>query len=64
MSHSAQPSHREHKQKAKTQVSCGVITVSDTRTRETDTSGQLILLLDSVDLSIYQMRIFRPVLSC
>jgi molybdenum cofactor biosynthesis protein B len=43
MSHVAQPSHREHKEQAKTQVSCGVITVSDTRTRETDTSGQLIL---------------------
>jgi molybdenum cofactor biosynthesis protein B len=43
MSHAAQPSHREHKDKAKQQVSCGVITVSDTRTRETDTSGQLIV---------------------
>jgi len=43
MSNAAQPSHREHKEKAQTQVSCGVITVSDTRTRETDTSGQLIL---------------------
>jgi len=43
MSNHTQPSHREHKEKAKTQVSCGVITVSDTRTRETDTSGQLIL---------------------
>jgi molybdenum cofactor biosynthesis protein B len=43
MSQAAEPSHREHKQKAKTQVSCGVVTVSDTRTRETDTSGQLIL---------------------
>jgi len=45
MSASGQPSHREHKAQAKTQVSCGVITVSDTRTRETDTSGQLILSL-------------------
>ncbi len=35
-------SHEEHKDKAKRQVSCGVITVSDTRTEETDTSGKLI----------------------
>ncbi len=42
MSSHPQPSHREHKEKAKTQVSCGVVTVSDTRTPETDTSGQLI----------------------
>lgn len=34
--------HREHKEKAKRRVSCGVITVSDTRTEETDTSGKLI----------------------
>jgi molybdenum cofactor biosynthesis protein B len=43
MSQAAQPSHRGHKQQAKTQVSCGVVTVSDTRTRETDTSGQLVV---------------------
>ncbi len=37
------PSHKVHKEKARTGVSCGVITVSDTRTKETDKSGQLIL---------------------
>lgn len=35
-------SHQEHKEKAKLRVLCGVITVSDTRTEETDTSGKLI----------------------
>lgn len=37
------PSHREHKEQAQSSIRCGVITVSDTRTRETDKSGQLIL---------------------
>jgi molybdenum cofactor biosynthesis protein B len=36
------PSHREHKAHGEPKVSCGVITVSDTRTPETDTSGRLI----------------------
>lgn len=36
------PSHKEHKEKAKTRIGCGIITVSDTRTPETDKSGQLI----------------------
>ncbi len=34
--------HREHKDRAPRRVSCVVITCSDTRTEETDTSGQLI----------------------
>lgn len=60
MSHSAQPSHREHKEKAKTQVSCGVVTVSDTRTRETDTSGQLILsLLEQAGHRVSQYHIIK-----
>jgi len=37
------PSHKEHKDKASRSVRCGVVTVSDTRTEETDKSGQLIL---------------------
>jgi molybdenum cofactor biosynthesis protein B len=46
----ATPGHREHgfqqhKAHANVRVSCGVITVSDTRTKETDKSGQLILEL-------------------
>ncbi|ALA58158.1 MogA/MoaB family molybdenum cofactor biosynthesis protein [Nitrospira moscoviensis] len=36
------PSHKEHKHRAPKSVSCMVITCSDTRTPETDTSGQLI----------------------
>jgi molybdenum cofactor biosynthesis protein B len=60
MSHSAQPSHREHKEKAKTQVSCGVVTVSDTRTRETDTSGQLILsMLEKAGHRVSQYHIIK-----
>lgn len=41
----ATPGHQEHKAHANVHVSCGVITVSDTRTKETDKSGQLILEL-------------------
>jgi molybdenum cofactor biosynthesis protein B len=44
--HSKRPTtartHHEHKQQAPQQVACVVITCSDTRTAETDTSGQLI----------------------
>jgi len=36
------PSHKEHKHHAPKSVGCMVITCSDTRTVETDTSGQLI----------------------
>lgn len=36
------PSHKEHKERAPTRVGCMVITCSDTRTPETDTSGWLI----------------------
>lgn len=60
MTHVAQPSHREHKEKAKRQVSCGVITVSDTRTRETDTSGQLILsMLERAGHRVSQYHIIK-----
>ncbi|HEX9843438.1 MAG TPA: MogA/MoaB family molybdenum cofactor biosynthesis protein [bacterium] len=36
------PSHQAHRQQAKASIACGVITVSDTRTEDTDKSGQLI----------------------
>lgn len=36
------PSHHEHKHHAPSSIGCMVITCSDTRTQETDTSGQLI----------------------
>ncbi len=39
---SATPSHKEHKHHAPKSIGCMVITCSDTRTPETDTSGQLI----------------------
>lgn len=38
----ALPSHKEHKEQAPARVGCMVITCSDTRTPETDTSGWLI----------------------
>ena len=41
--HSPSPSHREHKQQAPERARCVVITCSDTRTRETDTSGSLVM---------------------
>lgn len=31
----------QHRQEAPTTVSCMIVTVSDTRTKDTDTSGQL-----------------------
>lgn len=34
---------REHRSTSPTQVRCGVVTVSDTRTLETDTSGQTLV---------------------
>ncbi|MFW6040218.1 MAG: MogA/MoaB family molybdenum cofactor biosynthesis protein [Thermoplasmatota archaeon] len=34
--------HKEHKRKAPEEVRCKIITVSDTRKKEDDTSGQLI----------------------
>ena len=40
--HQPQQSHKEHKEHAPRRVSCLVITCSDTRTVDTDTSGQLI----------------------
>jgi molybdopterin adenylyltransferase len=38
----ATPSHQVHRQQAQASIACGVITVSDTRTEDTDKSGQLI----------------------
>ena len=38
----ASPSHAEHKARGPASLGCGIITCSDTRTLETDTSGQLI----------------------
>ncbi len=35
-------SHLEHKKEALKNLSCGIITISDTRTEETDESGRLI----------------------
>lgn len=40
-----QPTHHEHKAHAPAKVRCLVITCSDTRTPETDTSGRLIMKL-------------------
>jgi molybdenum cofactor biosynthesis protein B len=40
-----QPTHHEHKAHAPTKVGCLVITCSDTRTTDTDTSGKLIMKL-------------------
>jgi molybdenum cofactor biosynthesis protein B len=39
------PSHQQHKAHAPAKVHCLVITCSDTRTTETDTSGRLIMKL-------------------
>ncbi|MFM8552793.1 MAG: molybdenum cofactor biosynthesis protein B [Nitrospiraceae bacterium] len=36
------PSHQEHKSQAPARIGCMVITCSDTRTQETDTSGWLV----------------------
>lgn len=41
----SQPTHHEHKAHAPIKVRCLVITCSDTRTEETDTSGRLIMKL-------------------
>jgi molybdenum cofactor biosynthesis protein B len=38
-------SHLEHKAQAPRQVSCAVLTISDTRSEETDTAGQAIVSL-------------------
>ncbi|MGB0910727.1 MAG: MogA/MoaB family molybdenum cofactor biosynthesis protein, partial [Nitrospirales bacterium] len=40
--HKPHPSHLEHKDKGPTEIGCMVVTCSDTRDQETDTSGQLI----------------------
>ena len=36
------PSHEAHRAEARKGISCGIVTVSDTRTEETDKSGALI----------------------
>ena len=41
--HQSKPSHKEHKAAAPRSVPCMVITCSDTRTPENDTSGALIM---------------------
>ncbi|MBI4641828.1 MAG: molybdenum cofactor biosynthesis protein MoaB [Candidatus Tectomicrobia bacterium] len=52
--------HEEHKQAAQRSLSCAVITVSDTRTEETDTSGRLILdLLKEEKHNIAEYTIIR-----
>ena len=43
VAHREQTSHQQHKTAAPSSVSCMVITCSDTRTPETDTSGALIM---------------------
>lgn len=42
MAQQSHRAHREHKEQAPRHVACFIITCSDTRTEETDTSGQLI----------------------
>jgi molybdenum cofactor biosynthesis protein B len=42
MAEQVHQAHREHKEHAPRRVSCLIITCSDTRTEETDTSGRLI----------------------
>ncbi len=37
-----EPSHQDHKKQAPRRIGCAVITCSDTRTAETDTSGRLM----------------------
>jgi molybdopterin adenylyltransferase len=43
MSHSESPSVREHRAAAPDSIRCAVLTLSDTRTMETDTSGGFII---------------------
>lgn len=43
--HPPHATHLEHKAQAPARVGCMVITCSDTRTRDTDTSGQVIMRL-------------------
>ena len=40
--HTAQPSHVSHKAHGSASLACVVVTCSDTRTKDTDTSGKLI----------------------
>jgi molybdopterin adenylyltransferase len=51
-------SHKIHKEKAQQSVACAVITVSDSRTPETDTSGEIIkeyLLGSNHQINHYQV---------
>ncbi|CAI4032208.1 Molybdenum cofactor biosynthesis protein B [Nitrospira tepida] len=41
----ATPTHHEHKQQAPKRIGCMVVTCSDSRTPDTDSSGQLIMRL-------------------
>jgi len=53
-------SHREHRDHAPRSVAVGIITVSDTRTPETDESGQLIRrLCEAAGHSVVQQRWVR-----
>ena len=40
--HGHTPSHEQHKAAAPTEIGCAVVTCSDSRTEDSDTSGQLI----------------------
>ncbi len=52
------PSHRTHKHQAQAHLACAIVTVSDTRTPETDKSGQLIRrLLEEAGHSVHAYHI-------
>lgn len=52
-------SHDEHHEKARGPVACAVVTVSDTRTEETDTSGRLII--DQLQAAGHSVILYRIV---
>lgn len=57
---STPPSHVEHKEQAPQHVACQILTCSDTRTPETDTSGQLIRqLLDEQGHTVVGLSIVK-----
>lgn len=54
------PSHQAHRQSAQSSIACAVITVSDTRTEDTDKSGQLIkALLEGAGHAIHAYHIIK-----
>lgn len=58
--HHAQPSHISHKDQGTLSLGCVVITCSDSRTRDTDTSGKLIChLLKSQGHTIVDYQILK-----